>query len=85
MATKSGTHDELSWFADSVANQNITANMSNLQLGESHHGGDEVALRNDLVCLFYINALLFSQTLSSFKLSPILQYPTAAAYFLSIQ
>ena len=83
-------NDEEPWYADSGANNHVTAALDNLTLQEPFKGDDEVAVGNGTglsisnigASILYNSKNPFQQP---FKLNHILHCPTAAANLLSIQ
>ena len=82
-------NEEDPWYADSGANNHVTAALGNLTLQEPFKGDDEVAIGNGTGLAIYNigSSVLYSSKYpfqQPFKLNHILHCPTAAANLLSI-
>jgi hypothetical protein len=74
------------WYADSGANNHVTAAIENLQLQEPFKGEEEVAVGNGSgLPISHAGSSLLYNSHFPFKLNNILHCPGAAANLLSIQ
>jgi hypothetical protein len=73
------------WYADSAANQHITANLENLSLQQPCLGSEDVVVGNGTgLRIQHTGAMVFHTPQSSFHLSKVLHCPQAYANLLSI-
>lgn len=78
-------NDENPWFADSGANNHVTAALDNLKLQEPFKGDEEVAVGNGTgLPISNIGCSILYNSKYPFKLNHILHCPTATANLLSI-
>jgi len=85
VATFNQIADNSPWYADSVANQHIIANLENLSLQQPYSGSDDVAVGNDTgLSIQNTGSMSFHTPKSSFHLSQGLNCPKAYANLRSI-
>jgi hypothetical protein len=85
VATSNQTTDNSLRYADSAANQHITANLENISLQQPYWGSDDVAMGNGTgLNIQNTCSMSFHTPKSSFHLSQVLHCPKAYANLLSI-
>jgi hypothetical protein len=85
VATSNQAAENGPWYADSAANQHITANLENLSLQQPYSGSDDVAVGNGTgLSIQNTGSMSFHTPKSSFHLSKVLHCPQAYANLLSI-
>jgi len=76
VATSNQIVDNSPWYADSAANQHITANLENLSLQQPYSGSNDVVVGNDTgLSIQNTGSMSFHTPKSSFYLSQVLHCP----------
>jgi hypothetical protein len=85
VATSNQATENGPWYADSAANQHITANLENLSLQQPYSGSDDVAVGNGIgLSIQNTGSMSFHTHMSSFHLFKVLHCLQAYANLLSI-